>query len=93
MGSPVDRRYAGEFGGWRCHAIDPARISWLTPSGMSDNPLREGDVVGRFRRGLMIDIGTVVEVIPATGGAQPEKIRWARQVEPRPSDGVERIPV
>jgi hypothetical protein len=60
---------------------------------MSDEPLREGDVVGRFRRGLMIDIGTVVEVIPATGGAQAEKIRWTRKVEPKPGDEVERIPV
>jgi hypothetical protein len=50
---------------------------------MSDNPLREGDVVGRFRRGLMIDIGTV--------GAG-ETIRWTRKVEPKAGDQVERIP-
>ena len=49
----------------------------------SPRPLRADDVVGRFRRGLMIDIGIV--------GAG-ETIRWARKVEPKPGDQVERIP-
>jgi hypothetical protein len=56
----------------------------VTPSGVSDEPLREGDVVGRFRHQLMIDIGTV---------GPAETIRWTRKVEPRPGDEVQRIPV
>jgi len=36
-------------------------------------PLREGDVVGRYRAGLLVDIGTVLEVIPAAGEAQTDK--------------------
>ena len=52
-------------------------------AGPSPAPLRADDVVGRFRRGLMIDIGMV---------GQAEAIRWARKVEPKPGDQVERIP-
>lgn len=56
-----------------------------------NEPLREGDVVGRFRAGILVDTGPVLEVIPAAGGAQAEKVRWERGTEPQTGDDVRRI--
>ena len=54
-------------------------------------PLREGDLVGRFRAGLLVDTGTVFEVTTDAGWAKTEKILWSRGVEPQLGDDVQRI--
>jgi hypothetical protein len=56
-------------------------------------PLHEGDVLGRFRAGLLVDTGTVFEVITGVGRAQTEKILWARGIEQQTGDDVRRIPL
>jgi len=47
---------------------------------MNEPLLRAGDVVGRFRADLLIDTGTVFEVITHAGWVQTEKILWSRGV-------------
>jgi hypothetical protein len=53
--------------------------------------LRGGDVVGRFRADLLVDTGTVFEVITDAGWVQTEKILWSHGVEPQLGDDVPRI--
>ena len=55
-------------------------------------PLRLGDVVGRFRADRLVDTGTVLAVIPATGGAQANRIHWQRGIKPQTGDAIRRIP-
>jgi hypothetical protein len=57
---------------------------------MSD-PLREGDVVGRFRAGLLVDTGTILEVNQPEGGTRPEKILWGRGIEHETGDDIRRV--
>jgi len=54
-------------------------------------PLRAGDLVGRFRADVLVDTGTVLAVIPAPGGAQANRIRWERGIEPLTGDAIRRI--
>jgi len=54
-------------------------------------PLREGDLVGRFRADVLVDTGMVLAVIPAPGGAQASRIHWERGIEPRTGDAIRRI--
>jgi hypothetical protein len=58
---------------------------------MNEPPLRGGDVVGRFRADLLVDTGTVFEVITDAGWVQTEKILWSHGVEPQLGDDVPRI--
>jgi len=58
---------------------------------MNEPLLRAGDVVGRFRADLLVDTGTVFEVITDAGWVQTEKILWSRGVEPQLGDDVRRI--
>ena len=53
--------------------------------------LLEGDVVGRFRAGLLVDTGTVLEVIQTEGGTQAEKILWGRGIEHQTGDDIRRV--
>jgi hypothetical protein len=59
---------------------------------MSEPLLRAGDVVGRFRAGLLVDTGTVLAVIPAPGGAHANRIHWQRGIKPQTGDAIRRIP-
>jgi hypothetical protein len=58
---------------------------------MSKALLRAGDVVGRFRAIRLVDIGAVLAVIPAPGGAQANRIHWQRGIEPQTGDAIRRI--
>ena len=58
---------------------------------MSEPLLHAGDVVGRFRAGLLVDTGTVLAVIPAPGGTKANRIHWQRGIEPRTGDTIRRI--
>jgi hypothetical protein len=51
-------------------------------------PLRVGDVVGRFRDGVLVDTGVVQDIIRT---ARPETVLWTLGVKPQEGDDVRRI--
>jgi len=69
----------------------PADDHILRAEARMTEPLHAGDVVGRFRAGVLVDTGTVLAVIPAPGGAQANRIHWGHGIEPRTGDAIRRI--